>query len=304
MDIAAYTPSAPSSWVDLDGPVHYVNHGGPADAPLLVCVHGLGGSHANWAAIAPLLTDRYRVLALDLAGFGLTGGGPRSATVTGNRLLLHRFLAAVADGPAVLIGNSMGGLITTLQAAEEPQTVSAAVLIDPALPPALSAPDPLAISTFAAFGLPGPARRAVYGRRPPLTAAQAALRLLRLVCAEPSRIPREVIDQHIALARQRGLGPSTDADMLLAARSLAWILARRRRYAALLHGLKMPVMLIHGDRDRLIPIRAARQAAAANPAWRFEVATGVGHVPMLEAPVWTAGRLLDWLPTALARTSP
>ena len=304
MDIAAYTPSAPSSWVDLDGPVHYVNHGGPADAPLLVCVHGLGGSHANWAAIAPLLTDRYRVLALDLAGFGLTGGGPRSATVTGNRLLLHRFLAAVANGPAVLIGNSMGGLITTLQAAEEPQTVSAAVLIDPALPPALSAPDPLVISTFAAFGLPGPARRAVYGRRPPLTAAQAALRLLRLVCAEPSRIPREVIDQHIALARQRGLGPSTDADMLLAARSLAWILARRRRYAALLHGLKMPVMLIHGDRDRLIPIRAARQAAAANPAWRFEVATGVGHVPMLEAPVWTAGRLLDWLPTALARTSP
>jgi pimeloyl-ACP methyl ester carboxylesterase len=76
-------------------------------------------------------------------------------------------------------------------------------------------------------------------------------------------------------------------------------MARRRRYAALLQGLRMPVMLIHGDKDRLIPIRAARHAAAANPSWRFEVATGVGHVPMLEAPAWTAGKLRDWLPTAL-----
>jgi hypothetical protein len=57
----------------------------------------------------------------------------------------------------------------------------------------------------------------------------------------------------------------------------------------------MPVLLIHGDRDRLIPIRAAHHAAAANPSWRFEIATGVGHVPMLEAPVWTAGRLISWL---------
>lgn len=300
MDFAGYTPSAPSCWIDLDGPVHYVDHGGPLDAPLLVCVHGLGGSHANWSAIAPLLTPSYRVLALDLAGFGLTGGSPRSATVPGNRLLLHRFLAAVTDQPSVLVGNSMGGLITALQAADEPQTVSALVLIDPALPPALSMPDPLVVSTFAAFGLPGPARRAVVGRRPPLTAAQAALRLLRLVCADPAKIPREVIDQHICLARRRGGVPNTEADMLLAARSLAWILARRRRYAAMLQALRMPVMLIHGDRDRLIPIRAARQVAAANPSWRFEVATGVGHVPMLEAPVWTAKRLIDWLPSALS----
>jgi pimeloyl-ACP methyl ester carboxylesterase len=302
MATAAYTPTAPSRWIDLDGPVHYVDHGGPADAPLLVCVHGLGGSHANWTALAPLLTDRYRVLALDLAGFGLTGGSPRSASVIGNRRLLHRFLAAVAGGPAVLIGNSMGGLITALQAAKEPQTVRAAVLIDPALPPALSVPDPLVVSTFAAFGLPASARRVLGGRRPPLTSAQVALRTLQLCCADPSRLPREVIDQHVALARTRSSVPNIEADLLLAARSLAWIVGRRRRYAALLHGLTMPVMLIHGERDRLVPVRAARLTAAANPSWRFEIATGVGHVPMLEAPVWTANRLIEWLPSALAAT--
>jgi len=61
----SYEPP-PSQWVDLDGPVHYVDHGGPADGPLLVCVHGLGGSLVNWAAVAPRLTDTVRLVALDL----------------------------------------------------------------------------------------------------------------------------------------------------------------------------------------------------------------------------------------------
>jgi pimeloyl-ACP methyl ester carboxylesterase len=67
-----------SRWVDLDGPVHYVDHGGPEHGPLLVCVHGLGGSLVNWLAIAPLLTSTCRVIAIDLAGFGHTRSGARS----------------------------------------------------------------------------------------------------------------------------------------------------------------------------------------------------------------------------------
>src|SRR5512140_2868789 len=55
-------------WVDLDGPVHYLDSGGPAEAPMVVCAHGLTGSAATWSAIAPQLTGRYRVLAPDLSG--------------------------------------------------------------------------------------------------------------------------------------------------------------------------------------------------------------------------------------------
>jgi pimeloyl-ACP methyl ester carboxylesterase len=299
----SYTNSAPSRWVDLDGPVHYIDHGGPAQGPLLVCVHGLGGSHANWAALAPLLTEQYRVLALDLAGFGLTAGRPRSASVMGNRQLLHRFLTEVAGGPAVLVGNSMGGLITALQASKHPETVSAAVLIDPALPPVVSLPDRLVVGAFIEFAYPAPLRRYFEHRRPPMTADQAAVQVLRLCCTDPSRVPAGVIDQHIALSRRRSSVPNADADLLLAARSLAWILARRRSYAAMLRQLRMPVMLIHGERDRLIPLRAARAAAAANPSWRFEVAPDAGHVPMLELPDWTSEQLHDWLPAALSRAA-
>ena len=59
-----------SRWIDLGGPVHYLDFGGPANGPVIVCVHGLGGSSVNWSAIAPLLTDRFRVVAPDLAGHG------------------------------------------------------------------------------------------------------------------------------------------------------------------------------------------------------------------------------------------
>jgi pimeloyl-ACP methyl ester carboxylesterase len=67
-------PSAGASWwTDLDGPVRYLDFGGPADGLVIICVHGLGGSAVNWTAIAPLLTGTCRVLAPDLAG--PTGGG-------------------------------------------------------------------------------------------------------------------------------------------------------------------------------------------------------------------------------------
>ncbi|HWO50066.1 MAG TPA: alpha/beta fold hydrolase, partial [Ornithinibacter sp.] len=117
------TPRPESRWADLEGPVHYLDFGGPSDAPLLVCVHGLGGSALNWAAVAPTLAQTCRVVAIDLAGFGHTRGGSRSTSVQANNRLLHRFLVEVAGTPAILIGNSMGGLISIRQAARRAETV-------------------------------------------------------------------------------------------------------------------------------------------------------------------------------------
>jgi pimeloyl-ACP methyl ester carboxylesterase len=62
-----------------------------------------------------------------------------------------------------------------------------------------------------------------------------------------------------------------------------------------LASITVPVLLIHGDRDRLVPIQAARRTAEIFPSWRLEVAHDVGHVPMLEAPQWTADVVLDWM---------
>ena len=100
----AAAPAAPpggiSRWTDIGGPVHYLDFGGPADGPVIVCVHGLGGAAVNWMALAPLLTASCRLLAPDLAGHGLTRAGGRGTGVAANRALLHQFMASVAPGPA------------------------------------------------------------------------------------------------------------------------------------------------------------------------------------------------------------
>jgi len=285
-----------SLWADLDGPVHYVDHGGPADGPLLVLVHGLGGSLLNWAALAPLLTGTCRVVALDLAGFGHTRGGSRSTSVQANQRLLHRFLTEVVGVPAILVGNSMGGLISILQAAQRPDTVAGLVLVDPALPISLRArPDPRVVATFAAFLVPAVGRRLLARRRDTTSAEEAAHDLLRLCCEDPSRVPSDVVDLHVRLAGERRQYSDVDSEMLSAAQSLLWVLADRRRYASLQRSIDVPVLLLHGDRDRLVDIASARATAEANPTWRFEVARGVGHVPQLEVPDWTAERILSWL---------
>lgn len=291
------TGSPPESrWADLDGPVHYVDHGGPGDGPLLVCVHGLGGSLINWAALAPLLTATCRIMALDLAGFGQTRGGSRSTSVRANQRLLHRFLSDVSGTPVILVGNSMGGLISLLQASAHPDTVAGLVLVDPALPVGLRfRPDPRVAATFAALSVPALGRTLLARRRSATSAEEVASGLLRLVCADPSRVPQHVLDQHVKLASQRREYSDVDAELLSAARSLLWVLADRRRYAAAQRAVAVPVLLLHGDRDRLVPIASARAAAKANPSWRFDVARDVGHVPQLEVPGWTAERILGWL---------
>ena len=121
--------------------------------------------------------------------------------------------------------------------------------------------------------------------------------VLRLCCADASRVPADVVAAHLALAAERQEYPDVDAELVIAARSLLWVLARRRRHDAMLRRIAVPVLLLHGDRDRLVPIAAARRTAAANPTWRFEVAEGVGHVPQLEVPEWTIERIRHWLAT-------
>jgi pimeloyl-ACP methyl ester carboxylesterase len=97
------------------------------------------------------------------------------------------------------------------------------------------------------------------------------------------------------MARERSEYPDIDKHFLGAARSLMRMLVRRSSYEAAMKAIRVPVLLLHGEKDRLVALAAAQAAAAANPSWRFEVAPDVGHVAQLEVPEWTAGRILEWV---------
>jgi pimeloyl-ACP methyl ester carboxylesterase len=285
-----------SRWVDLDGPVHYVDYGGPEDGPLLLMVHGLGGSVLNWAAIAPTLAETCRVMAIDLVGFGRTQPLGRSPHINDNRDLLARFIDEFIGHPVIVVGNSMGGLLAMLLADERPGLVAGLVLVDPAVPVGPTArPDPLVTLMFGAYAVPAVARVFMSRRRSLVSAEAQAMAVLRLCCVDTSRVPEHVVQQHLELAREREDFPDVDAELIVAGRSLVLVLARRRWLHALMGRISVPVLLLHGSRDRLVPLAAARAVARRNPGWRFEVAKDVGHVPQLEVPDWTIDRIRDWL---------
>lgn len=279
-----------SRTVELDGPVHYAEWTGPQDGPTFVLVHGLGGSHVNWLSVAPRLAERGRVLAVDLAGFGRTPPAGRRATLGGNRRLLSRFIHATGAAPAILIGNSMGGAISAMQASAEPETAAGLVLVDPALPRARSvAPDPLVAAVFATYLVPGVGEQFIRQRAKLLGPEKLVRETMRMCCVDPARIDPAVIDAHVALATERQGYPWAHRAFLTAARSLIRRLARRERFLAILHAISCPTLLVHGERDRLVPVAAARAIAQMRPDWTLQVFEDVGHVPQLEDPeLWLA----------------
>jgi pimeloyl-ACP methyl ester carboxylesterase len=290
--------------VDLGGPTHYFDFGGPDDGPTVVCVHGLGGAAWNWAAVAPLLTGRARVLALDLAGHGRTPAAGRKTTVAANRALLDRFVREVVGEPVVLMGNSMGGAISLWEAVASPDLVRGLVLVNPALPrPALAPIDPRVAATFAVMSLPGLGEAALNRRRRRRTPEQQVRETLALCCVDPRRIPPDVLALGIALTEERLGTPAGPADFLGAARSLVRMLARSRKFRAAMSRVDAPVLLVHGEADRLVSLRVAEAIAEANPRWRFEIGRDLGHVPQLEAPDWTAALVLDWLDSLTSASS-
>lgn len=283
-------------YVELDGPVHYVDYAGPATAPPVVCVHGLNGSHANWHDLAPLLATSRRVLALDLAGHGRTPRAGRSASVAGNRELLGRFLAEVVGEPVVLLGNSMGAAIAMLQAAAAPDSVSGLVLLGPALPRARThLPRPALARQVALCAVPRLGERALTRRRARVAPEQQVQETLRWTTADVSTVSTAMRELAVELAAARAAEPDCDAAYVEAARSIGLLVARAATYRATIASIHAPALVLQGALDRLLPAAGVRQLQVLQPEWQVHVLPGVGHVPQIEQPERTAELVLAWL---------
>jgi pimeloyl-ACP methyl ester carboxylesterase len=270
--------------IDLNGPVHFADYGGSGSP--LVLVHGLGGSHLNWLHVAHRLAERHRVVAVDLAGFGLTPPAGRKATVHANQRLLNDFIGAISPGePVALIGNSMGGLISIMQAAAAPDRVAAMVLVNPALPIA----DAGAVNLFTMQRLfipliPGVGEAAMGRYYARVSPEEQLDQTLAAVTADPSSLPTQGRELNLEMIRLRQQMSWAVPSFLQASRSIAGVLVRRRQFRRTLQSIKCPVLLIHGTEDAIVSPASAEWAIQQRPDWRLELLTGIGHVPQLEAP--------------------
>jgi pimeloyl-ACP methyl ester carboxylesterase len=264
----------------------------------MVLVHGLGGSKENWMLVARPLSERgYRVLAPDLAGFGVTPLDGRESTLEANRKIVDGLIASVG-GPAVLVGHSMGGLVAMMQAASNPGSVARLVLLDPAVPLARTSPMkplPTALVNLLA-------------RRPRVGAAatSALARLegpgrlvrnaMRQYCFDSTRLDPALMETLVAGERSRIARGNPYLGYMQAYRSMRACLDNPGSYERdFAQRVTAPTLLIAGAADLLVPTRLIRRLAAVRPDWKYHEMEEVGHNPQMEAPERLLELLLSWL---------
>jgi len=264
---------------------------------LAVYVHGLGGSATNFTDLAALVATRLPGIAVDLPGFGRTE--PECGfdyRLPSHAAALGDFLAGLDRGPLHVVGNSMGGAVVLLLAAQRPDLVRTLTLISPAMPDLRIDPRRLADPRFAFAFLPviGPrVRQAIADTSPQRRTDQ----LLRACFAEPAAVPAERRALAEAEFAERQAMRWASAALNRSAQGVlrSWLTRRSRSLWTVAAGIDRPALVVWGTRDRLVSVRKAPRTAAALPRGRLLELPRTGHVAQMEQPEAVARAMLGML---------
>jgi pimeloyl-ACP methyl ester carboxylesterase len=285
--------------VDLDGPVAYREWEGPSETTF-VLLHGLGASHLSWVQVGESLSGLGRVLALDLPGFGWSPLEGRGAGLMDQRRTVSRFIESLGGGRVVLGGNSMGGALSILQAAVEPSSVAGIVLTNSVFPWRINAvPHPLILASFGVYATPWLGEQVVSWRLRRMDPEQMVRLSLRVLAADPRSIPENIVQLLVDLTRERKDDPDASRTFLEAARSMLRLGRLPSVSRRALENVVCPVLLLHGRRDRLVPVAFAEAELTKHPAWRGRFFPDLGHIPQMEAPGRWLAEVADWFADTL-----
>lgn len=246
-------------------------HGG--NGPWLVLLHGAGDQAGTWCKVAPELKRRFQLLIPDLAGHGESD--PAEGPLSLGTLLtaLEQVLDATPwrDAPLVLVGNSLGAWMATLYTQKCPQRVTRVILVD-------GGP----IKSVSEIGIM------------PKDREEARRALDAVLDPSTPRRPNFVLDD---LVRVSNTGPIS---RLLAAgeEDMSKYLLDDK-----LASFQLPVDLIWGASDRLVPLDYAKKLQAQLPHCTLTVIERCGHGPQLERPRELTRVLLQILASDSSRAS-
>jgi pimeloyl-ACP methyl ester carboxylesterase len=194
----------------------------------------------------------------------------------------------------------MGGALSILQAAVEPSSVSGLVLTNSVFPWKFGrSPHPLIMASFGIYATPGLGERFVSWRLHQMEPEQTVGLSLRVLAADPSSIPEDVVQLLVDLTRERRDDPDAARAFLQAARSMLRLGRRPATARRALDNVNCPVLLLHGRRDRLVPVAFAEAELARHPAWRGRFFQDLGHIPQMEAPGRWLAEVADWFADAM-----
>ena len=259
-----------SHFVDVDGTrVHY-QEAGERNAPPLVLIHGFASSTLVWSKVfLPLAEAGFRVIALDMLGFGYSGK-PRKGeyTIAGQAKLLVGLLDRLGIKRATLLGSSYGGAVAATCALDYAERVDRLVLIG-----TVNNNRPLNYKLMRVFGSP-----LVGDVVSPLLIGSR--RLLR-------RRMKQVYDRHAWVLDERRVdarhlplrAAGTQRAIIRTVR--CWDAERISRDA---HLIRKPTLLVWGENDREIPLADGERLHEEIPGSRLIVFLNCGHVPHEEYP--------------------
>lgn len=259
-----------SQFVTIDGvDVHYKTFGDGEQT--LILLHGFGSSLYTWREVLEPLGKKYRVIAFDRPAFGLTErplewGGENPYSAEFQTKLVMGLMDRLGVKDAVLVGNSAGGSIAMLTALRHPERVNALILISPAVYRGGGSPNwtrwLLSTPQMEHVG-PLIARRIQdWGR----DFAESAWH-------DPSKLTPEIWAGYTQALRVENWDKAL------------WNLTRASRDLRLDDSLEMfdlPVLVITGDDDRIVPTDESIRLASEVPAADLVVLESCGHIPQEE----------------------
>ncbi len=275
---------------------------GPGPREPALMVHGLGGSSLNWTDLMGLLGDRLASKAIDLPGFGFSpGAADHDYSVEGLAAAVIAFLEADDRGPVHLFGNSLGGLVSTVVAAERPDLVRSLVLVSPALPSLRPGRWRTQVMILAAPVI-GPF---VSERLARLPVEKRVDGLFDLVFADPSRVSADRRSEAAAEIERRASLPYAVEAMAASSRGIvktylaAYLSRGTDSVWAKAATITAPTLLFYGREDRLVAHQVGPKAASTFPDATLVMLPSTGHVAQLEHPDIVEHFVRDFLDTAV-----
>jgi pimeloyl-ACP methyl ester carboxylesterase len=261
--------------------VRYAQAG--TSGPVVVLVHGIASRAAQWEQVMTRLGEHHRVIAPDLLGHGLSAKPRGDYSLGAHACGLRDLLAALGHDRITLVGHSLGGGIAMQFAYQFPERVERLALVSagglgPDVSPFLRA------ATLPGSELVLPLIAGSWVRK----AGRALDRVIG------SQVPKGL---HEALVGFGSLGdPATREAFVHTARSVIDVRGQRvdgrdRLYLA----TDLPLLVVWGEKDAIIPVEHGRAVREAVPTARLEVFARSGHFPHLTEPGRLAGLLEEWV---------
>jgi len=259
----------PSEFMTLEGmDVHYRDEGRIPDSIPLVLIHGTGSSLHTFNYWANALKKDYRVIRMDLPGYGLTGPFPeRDYSIDSYVEFVKDFLDEKGIEQCVMGGNSLGGHIAWRFAVEFPERVSKLILINAAGYPNKSKSKPLAFKLAKI-----PVIRNVFTFITPRSVARSSI---ENVYADKTKVTEELVNRYFELTLRAG-NRQAFIDRFSAKNNSE---AYKR-----ISNIEQPTLVLWGDQDMLMPPEKADLFHRDLPNDTLVILENSGHVPMEENP--------------------